>query len=135
MALLRSSWQILALGLVLAVTSLTLAATPATPPQQAPTVQISLDDDSVQVFPSRVEVVQGQVVTWSSSVPFAIVLNDQDTVFPGLPPQAMRGLSRRPVQARVGGNTPARSYKYTVVVWDGQQLRVLDPEIVVKPTR
>jgi hypothetical protein len=129
MALPRSFGRILALALILGVTSLVAAA----PQSQGPTVSISLSGNSIQVSPSRVEVTRGQRVTWTGSVPFAIVVNEQGTVFPGVPAQAMRGLANRPLNARVGGNAPNRTYKYSVVVWDGSELRVRDPEIVVKP--
>lgn len=133
MALPRSFRRIIAFSAVLAVTSLTLAAAVPAAEQQGVTIDISLSGDTIGVSNPRVEVERRQPVRWTGSVPFAIVVEEQKALFPNVPAQAMRGLANRPVRAMVGDTTPAGSYKYTVVVWDGQQLRIRDPEIVVKP--
>lgn len=133
MALPRSFRRIIAFGAVLAVTSLTAAAAVPAAEQQGVTVHISLSGDTIGVSNPRVEVERRESVTWTGSVPFAVVVEEQNTLFPNVPAQAMRGLANRPARARVGGSAPARTYKYTVVVWDGQELRIRDPEIVVKP--
>jgi hypothetical protein len=133
MALPRNSWRVMAVVMVLAVTSLALADSPAQ--QQQVTVAITLSGSTVSVDRPRIEVRRGERVDWTSNVPFAVVVERHDSIFPNTPPQAMRGLANRPVRANVGGNAAPGVYKYTVVVWDAAagDLRVLDPEIVVRP--
>lgn len=122
-----------ALGLALAAATFTLAAAPAAPPQQATTIQITVSGNSIQVSNPRAMVGRGEAITWSANAPFAIVVERQGSLFPGVPAQALSGLANRPAQARVGGNTPPGRYKYSVVVWNGSEMRVLDPEIIVRP--
>ncbi len=133
MALPRSSWRWSVLGLALAVTTLTLAAAPAPAPQQGVTIQITVSGNNVQVSNPRVTVARGEPITWSGNAPFAIVVERQAALFPGVPAQALTGLANRPAQARVGGSAAPGRYKYSVVVWNGSELRVLDPEIIVRP--
>lgn len=131
MALPRSTWRILAV-VMLTATSLALTRSPA--PQQA-TVDITLSGNTVAVSEDTIEVRRGQPIRWTSNAPFTVVVERHDSIFPDTPPRAMRGLANRPVRANVGGKAAPGTYKYTVVVWDADdgELRVLDPEIVVRP--
>lgn len=134
MSLPHSSWRVIAVVMVLAVTSLALADPPAQ--QQQETVTITLhENNTVSVDRPRVEVRRGARIEWRADAPFSVVVERRDSLFPNTPAQAMRGLQNRPLSANVGGSAPYGTYKYTVVVWDAGdgEMRVLDPEIVVQP--
>ena len=139
MALPRSSWRLIAFGLVLAVTSLAVATgAPDAAPQSPRTVTVEitlLDDDFVEVDTDPIEVYENDIIEWKSDHAFAVGVQKHKALFgPGLPPQALRGQANVPARARVAATVldTLRS-KYSVAVWDGQKVRILDPEIVVIP--
>lgn len=134
MSLPRSLWRIAALVPLVALTSLSVEAAAAPVPQQEPTVTIRLTGAGVQVAPDRITVQRGQSINWNSSMPFAIAVERNNALFGRtLPPQALRGRANAPVRAQVGGQAAQGTYKYAVAVWDGENVWVVDPEIVVPP--
>lgn len=117
---------------VLALLTLTALTGPAPAPQAA--VTISLTPAGVQVTPARIAVSRGEAIQWTSSLSFAIAVERNTALFgQTLPPQALRGRANAPVNATVGANAPDGTYKYSVAVWDGENVWVVDPEVVVGP--
>jgi plastocyanin len=120
------------------------AATAWSPPQPAATVTIRLTGTGVVVTPQRVTLHPGDELEWESEHSFAVAVERNRALFGReLPPGALRaraqsqgkGPSRAAVRARMGGNAPEGTYKYSVGVWDGENVWVLDPEIVITPRR
>jgi hypothetical protein len=102
--------------------------------QEAATVQIRLTPTGIQVTPQLVIIRRGQELVWNSDQPFALAVERNAELFGReLPPQALRGRANAPVQARTGAEAPEGSYKYSVAVWDGENVWVVDPEIVIRP--
>lgn len=126
---------------LLALLGLTAAVPP--PDAQQATIRITLNPAGVQVSPARVAVAQGTPLEWTSDLPFAVDLERKAELFgSNLPPQALRGRAAgggaaagaaRRVMTRVGESAPPGTYKYSVAVWDGENVWVVDPEIVVRP--
>ena len=139
--ILRAGVLILALG-VPAAWAAAPAPREAAPVQEAATVQIRLTPQGIQVTPQQVAVRRGQEVVWTSDEPFAVAVERNAELFGReLPPQALRA---RPaaadpapasavVRARTGAEAPEGSYKYSVAVWDGEDVWVVDPEILIRP--
>jgi hypothetical protein len=151
MALPRSFGRISALGLLLAgAAALTAAAPAAGPAAMAPSdtalpqaadrvVQITVQGNSVSVDQASVSLSRsaGQAVVWrfasgsdNAAYRFAIVVHDHNRAFPGLGAAEMHG---RSVRAAARPNSTPGTYKYSVVVWNGTQLLIDDPEIVIEP--
>lgn len=147
MALPRSSWRRIVLGLTLAVTGLTLtAATPAsdaalplTPQAQDRVVQITVQGNRVTVDQATVHLSRGagQAVVWrfatgsdNAAYRFAIVVDGHNRAFPGMGATGMHG---RSVRAAARSNSTPGTYKYSIVVWNGNRLLIEDPEIVIEP--
>lgn len=127
----------LRLGLLVAV-SVSAAAWAA--PRQAPVVTIRITDAGVVVSPQVVTVRAGEEVEWQSDYSFAIAVERNAALFgQPLPPQALRaraqGQNRAALRVRTGANAAEGAYKYSVGVWDGENVWVLDPEIVITPGR
>lgn len=117
---------------ILALLVLTAATT--TPRPQAAAVTISLTPAGVQVSPDRVVATRGETIQWTSDLPFAIAVERNAALFgQTLPPQSLRGRANAPVRASVGPGAPDGTYKYSVAVWDGENVWVVDPEVVVGP--
>lgn len=136
MALPRSLRRIGSLALVLAATGLTTAAGAPQPAvqAQAATITISLTSGGIQVSPNTASVRRGETIQWQSELPFAIAVERNSALFGRtLPPQALRGRANTPVRAAVGESAPTGSYKYSVAVWDGTNVWVVDPEILILP--
>lgn len=124
---LRIALVVLALGVPAA-----WAAAPA--PQEAATVQIRLTPAGIQVTPQQVVVRRGQEIVWTSTQPFAVAVERNAELFGReLPPQALRGQANAAARARAGAEAPEGSYKYSVAVWDGENVWVVDPEILIRP--
>lgn len=124
---LRAAVLVLAVGVPAA-----WAAAPAS--QEAATVQIRLTPAGIQVTPQQIVVRRGQELVWTSSEPFAVAVERSAELFGrDLPPQALRGRANAVVRARTGAEAPEGSYKYSVAVWDGEQVWVVDPEILIRP--
>ena len=103
------------------------------PADQEPVVRISLTPTGVQVTPESVTVGPGQAIQWSSELPFALAVEGNARLFgQELPPAALRGRENAPVRATVGAAAEAGRYKYSVAVWDGENVWVVDPEIIVR---
>ncbi len=109
------------------------AAAPANRVQRPVTITISLDSAGAVVVDSmQVHVTPGTRIEWASDLDFGLAVQRHADLFgPTLPPQAMHGQKNRPFRAAVHANAPQGSYKYSVGVWDGANVRVLDPEIIV----
>ena len=119
-----------AVGLATAVAA---SAAPGGDRAQARTIPITLTEDGIQV-PSPVDVRRGEELVWESELPFAVDIEHNDRLFGRrLPPQALRGRGNAPARAMVGQGAPFRTYKYSVAVWDGENVWVVDPEIRVRP--
>ena len=125
------------LGLAIPILALLVVTAAGTGPRrQAAAVTISLTPAGVTVTPDRVVVRRGETVQWTSEYPFAIAVERNAALFgEALPPQALRGRANAPVRAAVGANAPDGTYKYSVAVWDGENVWVVDPEVVVGPDR
>lgn len=109
-----------------------LVAADASPDQEAG-VRIALTPAGVQVTPSSITVEPGEAVQWSSDMPFAVAVERNAELFgQELPPAALRGRANAPARATVGADAEAGSYKYAVAVWDGENVWVVDPEIIVR---
>jgi hypothetical protein len=103
------------------------------PADQEATIGIALTPAGVQVVPASVTVDPGEEIQWSSDLPFAVAVERNAQLFGReLPPQALRGRANAPARARVGESAEAGSYKYSVAVWDGEEVWVVDPEIIVR---
>jgi plastocyanin len=113
------------------------AATAWAAPQRAAVVTINLTEAGVVVTPAVITVAPGEEVEWRSDHAFAIAVERNATLFGReLPPQALRaraGRGQASVRARTGQNAPAGAYKYSVGVWDGENVWVVDPEVVIRP--
>lgn len=128
-----STRRLVVLILALAVAGVSWAARPAS---QAATIQIRLTPEGLQVTPEQVVVRPGEEIVWSSEHQFAVDFQRGQALFGReLPAAARRGMANRPLRARAAENAPAGSYKYSVAVWDGENLWVVDPEILIRPER
>lgn len=126
------------------VLALFAVATAWSPPRPAETVTIRLTGAGVTVSPSTVTLHPGDELEWQSDYHFAVAVDRNSALFgQELPPQALRarassqggGPARATVAARMGANAPEGTYKYAVAVWDGENVWVVDPEIVITPRR
>lgn len=101
------------------------------------TVAISYDPRSKQisVTPDPVSVERGQRVDWSpgsSIVAWAVdIASSKEPFGASVRANGVRGGKGVSAGARVRANATPDTYKYTVAVWDGQEIRILDPDIVV----
>lgn len=95
--------------------------------QSDQTGQISAEPDSIEVNPGdRVEWT-GAVDAWTIQVPNAAGIFGRQTAGANGGRNDRAGLRVIPDAAR------GRRYKYVVAVWDGNRVRILDPEIVIGP--
>ncbi len=126
------------------VVALFAVATAWSPPRAAETVTIRLTGAGIVVTPRVAILHPGDELEWESDYDFAVAVERNTTLFGReLPPQALRararsqgaGAARAAVRARTGANAPEGTYKYAVAVWDGENVWVLDPEIVITPRR
>jgi hypothetical protein len=106
------------------------------------TVTISVTGDGIVIDPEVATLNRGDEVQWTSDLDFAVAVERNADLFGRrLPPQALRGRARSQgqgpamasVRARAGANAPVGAYKYSVAVWDGEDVWVVDPEIVIVP--
>lgn len=97
-------------------------------------IEIVLGADGIEIDP-RTFIYQGDTLEWSCAHPFALDVRRSDELFgKKLPPAALRGQQNKPVRHQSAGKATTGSYQYAVSVWDGTDLWVLDPEILVVPT-
>ncbi len=111
-------------------------------PQEATVVTISLDEEgTITVSPDPVVVNRGQTVEWindpESAVQSWTVRFQSPVPFGGVPAaqgiSGNRGERERRGAALSNAAEVGRRYKYMVSVWDGQRVRILDPEVEVGP--
>ena len=102
-------------------------------------VTITLNGSKVSVDKEKVTLKRknGDKVTWTiqGDHPFAIVVERHDDAFPGAGQKAetMWGNGNKPVVAASKPGSVEDTYEYSVVVWNGTQQVILDPEIVIVP--
>ncbi len=100
----------------------------------AVTIQIRLTGAGLQVTPASARVSRGDEIVWTSDLPFAVdVARNAELFGRQLPAAALRGRANAAARASTGRSAPAGSYKYAVAVWDGTNVWVLDPEIIISP--
>lgn len=122
-----------ALLLLAAATPARRAAPPAEAAQTPTALRIALTGAGLQVTPARITVPAGTTLEWSSDLDFAIAVQRDSTLFGKvLPPAALRGSAQAPVRAAISADAPAGTYKYSVAVWDGEKVWMVDPEIIVE---
>lgn len=89
----------------------------------------------ISVSPDPVPVKRGQRVDWSpgsSIVAWAVDIPSPKEPFgASVRANGVRGGKGVAAGARVRANATPGTYKYTVAIWDGTEVRILDPEIVV----
>ncbi len=108
--------------------------------QEAPVVTIGLDDEgNITVSPDPVVVNRGETVEWVADPESAVeswTIRFRSPV-PFGNAAAQQGINgnrgQRRGQALNAEAQVGRRYKYMVSVWDGQRVRILDPEIEVGP--
>ncbi|MDP2479520.1 MAG: hypothetical protein Q8W51_14130 [Candidatus Palauibacterales bacterium] len=129
-----------AVGFV-ALLPLGLFALPGGPPEPAPpgTVQVSIDYDSatgtLSVSPDPVTVHRRDRVEWGSAAgPWRVVMPSADMplgpVAHGKGVGAQKG---RHAGASVAANAKFGTYKYIVALYDGSEVQILDPDVIVGP--
>ncbi|MFQ5689508.1 MAG: hypothetical protein ACE5HQ_04460 [Gemmatimonadota bacterium] len=113
----------------------------ATAQQQTVVITIGIDaNGDVTASPDRVTVQRDQAVEWAADTLSAVkdftVRFQSATPFGNAAARAgirgrrkAKGRGRVTRRARVGW-----TYKYTIGVWDGQNVRVVDPEIIIGPS-
>lgn len=109
--------------------------------QEAALVTVSVDPetDALTVSPDPVRVERGQKVEWTGGVDWAVSIPAP----PGppenrpFPPEVfekgIHGGKNVRAGAAVRSNAANGRYKYTVAVFDGKRVRILDPEIIIGP--
>jgi plastocyanin len=108
-------------------------AAASSPADQEAAITIALTPAGVQVTPATVTVSPGETIQWTSEIPFAVAVERNAQLFgQELPPQALRGRANAPLRAAVAENAEAGTYKYSVAVWDGENVWVVDPEIIIR---
>ena len=121
--------------LVLAAASTAWAARPAGDAAPASvTIRIHLANDAIYVTPPSVTIRPGDQIIWESPLTFAVDVARGAALFGRvMPPQALRGQANAPIRITTAANAPSGSYKYAVAVWDGTNVWVVDPEIIISP--
>ena len=105
------------------------------PPINVPPTEIRIELTATGInVPASVTIERGAPFFWASDYPFAVAVERNAELFGSqLPDAALRGRANAPVHVRAGPHAAIGSYKYSVAVWDGTDVRVLDPEILITP--
>jgi hypothetical protein len=93
-------------------------------------VTIALKDGVVQCTPDCIYAYRGQAIEWKceKDFPFAVHLG-YDSPFNRVHHQALR---QQPIRLDIGKDTPRGKYKYVVAVFDGNNVWIEDPHIIIR---
>ncbi len=109
---------------------------PAPPPT---TVSVSIDYDAssgtLSVSPDPVMVHRGDKVEWGSDAgPWTIVVPSNDMPFGASAHGKGIGAQKgKHMGATVAANAKYGTYKYIVALYDGSEVRILDPDVIIGP--
>jgi hypothetical protein len=93
-------------------------------------VTVALKDDIVQCTPDCAYVCRGQTIEWKCErdFPFAIHLG-YDSPFERVHHHAPK---QQRIRLDIAKNTPRGRYKYVVAVFDGSNVWIEDPQMIVR---
>lgn len=135
-------WNPRGLAGILAAATLMLASSAAAPGEQQPvhtvTITYNAETGVVAASPDTVIARPGQRVQWTSAYRWRVNVPLGARAFGAAGSGEARSFEGQAGQtngARVIPNAAQRGYKYAVAVFDGQQWRERDPEIIIAPPR
>lgn len=102
------------------------------------TITFNAQTGAVAAVPDTVHARPGQRIQWTSAYPWRVNVPLGARVFGAAGQGQARSFQGQPNQAAGAPVIPAAAtgrYKYSVSVFDGQQWRTRDPEIIVDPRR
>lgn len=110
---------------------------PAATPPTTHTVTINYDARSgtLSVSPDPVTVRRGDRVEWQSAAgAWRVVVPSADLPFgPGAHGKGIGAQKGKAVGLSVAANAKYKTYKYIVALYDGSEVQILDPDVVVGP--